>query len=63
MPLFYLHLLLGGAFVGVWAFIVAMLFRDRLLEIRRDRPVRPESNLAPPHYLSQSAQPPATRVA
>ena len=63
MPMFYLHLLLGGAFVGVWAFIAAMLFRDRLTEIRRDRDSRTENGFAPPHYLSRGKKSRPARVA
>jgi hypothetical protein len=63
MPMFYLHFLLGGAFIAVWAFIATMLFRDRLTEIRRDRESYSDSGLAPPHYLKQSKKPRSARVA
>lgn len=53
MPMFYLHFLLGGAFVAVWVFIGTMLFRDRLTEIRRDRESHSDPGLAPPHYLKR----------
>lgn len=63
MPMFYLHLLLGGAFFAVWAFIATMLFRDRLTEIRRDRESQSESCLTPPHYLKGREKSRSARIA
>jgi hypothetical protein len=61
--MFYLHFLLGGAFIAVWAFIATMLFRDRLTEIRRVRESHSENGLAPPHYLNRGKKPRSIRVA
>ena len=62
MPMFYLHLLLGGAFFAVWAFIATMLFRDRLTEIRRDRESQLESGVTPPHYLNRGEKARTARI-
>ena len=53
MPLFFMHLLFGGAFLMVWSFIAAMLFRDKLTEIRHLRGERSHDTLAAPHYLTR----------
>lgn len=53
MPMHYLHVLFGGAFLAVWFFIASMLFRDRLIEIRRDRAASTKRGIRPPHYLKQ----------
>jgi hypothetical protein len=51
MPMHYLHVMFGGAFLAVWFFIATMMFRDRLIEIRRDRAANSTRGIHPPHYL------------
>jgi hypothetical protein len=63
MPMFYFHLLVGGAFLSVWGFIAAMLFRDRLLEIRHRRAEESHEGLASPHYMRRREKARSARVA
>jgi hypothetical protein len=63
MSLFYLHLLFGGAFFAVWGFILTMIFRDRLTEIRHHRAEQSHDGLASPHYLQRNKKARSARVA
>lgn len=63
MPMLYLHLLLGGAFLAVWGFIAVMIFRDRITEIRHHRAEQPHEGLAAPHYLQHKEKARPARVA
>ena len=63
MPMLYLHLMFGGAFLAIWIFIASMIFRDRLIEIRRDRAANSREVLPPPHYLKHREARRSARVA
>jgi hypothetical protein len=63
MPMLYLHLMFGGAFLAVWLFIANMLFRDRLIEIRRDRVSQSRQAVSAPNYLRHRKNARSARVA